>query len=165
MKNMSIKARITLGLGLILLFAVLNAGFSIYRNISAKYESGEVANSWIPAIENLGHMKGFLADHYLLVSDRVAGRDTSDAAAFDKKLQDIQVELASATAVYAKTLETYLPDDPNGPREKSLYKDYSEQRDAYFKVAEAAAKGVNAAAGAVDQLDPCLLYTSPSQRD
>ena len=154
MKNMSIKARITLGLGLILLFAVLNAGFSIYRNISAKYESGEVANSWIPAIENLGHMKGFLADHYLLVSDRVAGRDTSDAAAFDKKLQDIQVELASATAVYAKTLETYLPDDPNGPREKSLYKDYSEQRDAYFKVAEAAAKGVNAAAGAVDQLDP-----------
>ena len=29
MKNMSIKARITLGLGLILLFAVLNAGFSV----------------------------------------------------------------------------------------------------------------------------------------
>jgi methyl-accepting chemotaxis protein len=153
MKNMSIKARIALGLGLILLFAVLNAGFSIYRNISAKYESGEVANSWIPAIENLGHMKGFLADHYLLVNDRVAGRDTSDAAAFDKKLQDIQAELARATAVYAKTLETYLPDDPNGPIEKALYKDYSEQRDAYFKAADAAAKGVNDAAGAADQLD------------
>jgi hypothetical protein len=83
MKNMSIKARITLGLGLILLFAVLNAGFSIYRNISAKYESGEVANSWIPAIENLGHMKGFLAGQQRPVGPH---RSTGQRAGANRRL-------------------------------------------------------------------------------
>ena len=84
--NLGIRTRITVGLALILLLAVLSTANSLYRNISVKYEAGEVATSWIPAIDNLGHMKGFVADHYLAVSDRMAGRDTTDAAAFAGKL-------------------------------------------------------------------------------
>ena len=52
-------------------------------------------------------MKGFVADHYLAVSDRMAGRDTSDAASFSKKIQTIESDLAKATEVYAATLLTY----------------------------------------------------------
>lgn len=153
MSSLSIKARITLGMGLILLLAIVNAGHSIYRNISATYESGEVAGSWIPAIENLGHMKGHLADHYLLVSDRVAGRDTSPAADFERKLQALEADLEGATKVYAATLETYQPDDPKGPIEKGLYKSYGEGRDAYFQAAKQAVKGVADAAGAAEAMD------------
>ena len=153
MSNFSIRMRITLGMGLVLLLALLNAGHSMYRNISAKFESGEVASSWIPAIENLGHMKGHLADHYLLVSDRVAGRDTSASAEFDKKLQTIEADLGAATKVYAATLETYAPDDPKGPIEKGLYKTYADSRDTYFKAARQAVKGVADAAGAPEAMD------------
>jgi methyl-accepting chemotaxis protein-1 (serine sensor receptor) len=149
--NLGIRTRITLGLALILLMAVLSAANSFYRNISVKYESGEVASSWIPAIENLGHMKGFVADHYLMVSDRIAGRDASPAASFAAKLQTVDVELAKATEVYAATLLTYTDDNKEqGDAEKALYADYQVKRDAYFKLAKEALAGIDTA-GASDE--------------
>ena len=42
-----IRARITAGLALILLLAVLSTANSLFKNISVKYESSEVASSWI----------------------------------------------------------------------------------------------------------------------
>ena len=84
LNDFGIRTRITAGLALILFLAVLSTGMSLKNNVSVKFESGEVSGSWIPAIANLGHMKGFVADHYLAVSDRMAGRDTSDAAAFGR---------------------------------------------------------------------------------
>ncbi len=133
-----IRARITAGIGLVLLLAVLSAVNSLYKNIAVKYESGEVAASWIPAIENLGRMKGFIAEYYIAVSDRLGQRDTSEASAFARKLQANQDQLDKATQVYAATLLTYLPDDPKGPQEKALYADYQAKRDAFFKVSQAA---------------------------
>mgnify|MGYP000865839254 FL=1 len=56
LNQFGIRARITLGLAAILLLAVLSTANSLYQNISLKFEAGEVATSWIPAIENLGHM-------------------------------------------------------------------------------------------------------------
>jgi methyl-accepting chemotaxis protein-1 (serine sensor receptor) len=147
MNSMGIRARITAGMALILLLAVLSAANSFYRNLSVKYESGEVATSWIPAIENLGHMKGFVADHYLLVSDRMAGRDNTDAATFEKKLQDLNAALSKATDVYAATLLTYTEDNAAmGDAEKALYADYRTKRDAYFKIAKEGLSGVEAPA-------------------
>jgi len=144
--SLGIRARITVGLALILLLAVLSAANSFYRNISVKYESGEVAGSWIPAIENLGHMKGFVADHYLMVSDRLAGRDPSDGAAFAAKLQKVETELGKATEIYAATLLTYTEESKlQGDAEKALYADYKAKRDAYFKVAKDALAGVEGA--------------------
>ncbi len=142
MNSLGIRARITVGLALILLLAVLSAGNALYRNLTVKYESGEVAGSWIPAIENLGHMKGFVADHYLLVSDRVAGRDSSNAAEFSSKLQTLESELTKATEIYAATLLTYQPGDPQADAEKALYADYQAKRDAYFKVAKDTLTGI-----------------------
>ncbi len=153
MKNLSIKARIASGLIAILLLAVLNASFSIYRNISAKFESGEVASSWIPAIENLGNMKGFLSDHYLLINDRITGRDLSSGPEFDKKVLELESKLQSATTIYAQTLETYLPDDPKGAQEKAMYAQYVEHRDGYLKASAAAVNGARDAAGADETLD------------
>ena len=150
--NLGIRARITVGLALILLLAVLSAANSLYRNISVKYESGEVAGSWIPAIENLGHMKGFVAEHYLMVSDRLAGRDPSDTAAFSSKLQTVETELAKATEIYAATLLTYTEESKvQGDAEKALYADYQAKRDAYFKVAKESLAGVETAGAAEEQ--------------
>jgi methyl-accepting chemotaxis protein len=140
--NFGIRARITLGLGLILLLAVLSAANSLYRNIDIKFQTGEVAASWVPALENLGHMKGFIADHYLAVSGRMAGHDKSDPAAFAKKLKDTEEALTKATGIYAQTLESYLPDDPMGPKEKGLYADYQTKRDVYFKLAQTGVAGM-----------------------
>ncbi len=153
MKNLSIKTRIGAGLGLILILAVLNAAFSIYRNVSAKFESGEVAASWLPAIENLGNMKGYLSDHYLLVNDRITGRDLSSGPEFDKKVQELEARLTKATDIYAKTLETYAPDDPKGPVEKAMYAQYVQQRDGYLKASGAAIAGARDAAGAEETLE------------
>ncbi|OYU43520.1 MAG: hypothetical protein CFE44_17925 [Burkholderiales bacterium PBB4] len=100
-------------------------------------------------------MKGFVADHYLAVSDRMAGRDTSDAAAFTKKIQAIESELAKATEVYAATLLTYTEESAaQGRAEKALYADYQAKRDAYFKVAQTGVAGYNEAGGAADKLAP-----------
>jgi len=141
--SLGIRARITVGLALVLLLAVLSAGNSWYRNLSVKYEAGEVASSWIPAIENLGHMKGFVADHYLLVSDRMAGRDSRDAASFAKKLQELDGSLAKATEVYAATLLTYTEDNAaQGDAEKALYADFQAKRNAYFKIANESLVGI-----------------------
>ena len=107
LNDFGIRARITAGLALILFLAVLSTGMSLKNNTSVRFESGEVSGSWIPAIDNLGHMKGFVADHYLAVSDRMAGRDQSDAASFGKRIQTIESDLAKATEVYAATLLTY----------------------------------------------------------
>ena len=149
MNNLSIRTRITAGLAIILLLAVLSAANSLYRNQSVKYESGEVAASWIPAIENLGHMKGFLADHYLRASERVAGRDTSDPAAFADKLKTMESSLAKATDIYAATLLTYTDDNKaQGDAEKALYADYQAKRDAYFTLAQAGLAGQPDAAAA-----------------
>ena len=152
--NVSIRTRITAGLALILLLAILSTGISIKNNVTAKYESSEVATSWIPAIENLGHMKGYVADHYLAVSDRMAGRDSSDAASFNTKLQSIETDLTKATDVYAATLLTYTADDPQAATEKALYADYQTKRDAYFKLTQAGLAGLKDAAGAPDKLAP-----------
>ncbi|MBC7918629.1 MAG: HAMP domain-containing protein [Rhodoferax sp.] len=152
--NLGIRARITVGLALILLLAVLSTANSLYRNISVKYEAGEVGSSWIPAIENLGHMKGFVADHYLAVSDRMAGRDTSDAAAFASKLQAVETELGKATEVYAATLLTYTAENAaQGDAEKALYADYQAKRDQYFKVARSGLAGLGEAAGAPEKME------------
>ncbi len=149
--SLGIRARITVGLALILLLAVLSAANSLYQNLSVKYESGEVATSWIPAIENLGHMKGYLADHYLMVSDRVTNGDHNDAAAFAAKLQALEVALTKATEIYAATLLTYT--DANaaqGDAEKALYAKYQGLRDAYFAIAKDAL-GILGAADATDE--------------
>ncbi len=152
LNDLSIRARITAGLALILLLAILSTAQSLYRNISVKYETGEVSNSWIPAIDNLGHMKGFVAEHYFAVSDRMAGRDTSDASAFSSKLQGIESALSKATEVYAATLLTYTEDNAaQGDAEKALYADYQKKRDAYFKVAQSGLAGLAAAAGDADK--------------
>ena len=152
LSNLGIRARITVGLAIILVLAILSAANSLYRNISVKFEAGEVASSWIPAIENIGRMKGLVAEHYLATNDRVAGRSAEDAAAFSKKMQDNKAELDKATEIYAATLLTYLEGDPQGTAERALYADYQAKRDAYFKVAEAALAGVEAAGGAEEAL-------------
>ncbi|RFO97635.1 methyl-accepting chemotaxis protein [Rhodoferax lacus] len=150
--RLGIRARITVGLALILLLAVLSAANSLYRNISVKYEAGEVAGSWIPAIENLGHMKGFVADHYLMVSDRLAGRDPSDIPAFAAKLQTVDAELAKATEIYAATLLTYTEENKvQGDAEKALYADYQAKRDTYFKLSKEALAGVDGAGSTEEQ--------------
>jgi methyl-accepting chemotaxis protein len=93
-------------------------------------------------------MKGFVADHYLAVSDRMAGRDTSDAAAFNAKLKAIETPLAKATEVYAATLLTYTEENAaQGNAEKALYADYQAKRDAYFKLAQDSVAGDAATAG------------------
>ena len=58
--NWGIRARIATGMVVILVLAVLSTGNALYRNISVKYEAGEVSTSWIPAIENIGRMKGYV---------------------------------------------------------------------------------------------------------
>ena len=150
--NLGIRARITGGLALILLLAVLSAAHAFYKNISVKYNASEVASSWIPAIENLGHMKGFVADHYLAASDRMAGRDTSDAASFSKKLQDIDAALGKATEIYAATLLTYTEETAaQGNAEKALYADYQTKRDTYFKLSQSSLSAVAEAGTAADK--------------
>ena len=139
LQSLGIRARITAGLSVILLLAVLSSAYALIRNDSVKYEATEVAASWIPAIENLGHMKGYVAEHYLMVSDRVAGRDaTTEAAAFAQGLQALEGKLAKATEVYAATLLTYAAGDPQADVEKALYADYQAKRDAYLKQARLA---------------------------
>ena len=155
LNDFGIRARITAGLALILFLAVMSTAISLKNNVSVKYESGEVGGSWIPAIDNLGRMKGFVADHYLAVSDRMAGRDQSDAASFAKKIQTIESELSKATEIYAATLLTYTEENKaQGDAEKALYADYQAKRDAYFKVGQAGTTGLADAAGAPDKLAP-----------
>ncbi|AZP12176.1 methyl-accepting chemotaxis protein [Undibacterium parvum] len=138
MNNLSIRFRITAGLALILLLAVLSAANSLYQNISIKYESSEVSSSWIPAIGNLGQMKGYVSDHYLLVSDHMAGRGAVDAAVFNKELQEIESKLSKATEVYLATLLTYTAENAaQGDAEKALVADYQRKRDTYFKLVKA----------------------------
>jgi methyl-accepting chemotaxis protein len=150
--DFSIRARISTGLVLILILAVLNTANALYRNQSVKYEAGDVATSWIPAIENLGHMKGFVADHYLMVSDRMAGRDRSSEAAFADKLKSLGVALDKATEVYAATLLTYTdPNDPQAIAEKALYADYQAKRDAYFQLARLGLEALATNSGDVEK--------------
>ncbi len=155
LNDFGIRARITAGLALILFLAVMSTGISLKNNVSVKFESGEVSGSWLPAIGNLGHMKGFVADHYLAVSDRMAGRDQSDAGSFSRKIQIIESDLAKATEVYAATLLTYTEESAaQGNAEKALYADYQAKRDAYFKLAQSSLAGLADAAGAADKLAP-----------
>jgi len=151
--NWGIRARIATGLVVILLLAVLSAGNALYRNISVKYEAGEVSTSWIPAIENIGRMKGYVADHYLVVSDRMAGRDTTDAAAFSAQLQRLEADLAKATDIYAATLLTYTADNAaQGDAEKALYADYQTKRDAYVNVVRQGLAVINGGSGDPDKV-------------
>ncbi|WP_296510960.1 methyl-accepting chemotaxis protein [Rhodoferax sp.] len=152
LNRLGIRARITLGLALILALAVLSAANALYRNLSVKFESGEVATSWIPAIENLGNMKGFVADHYLLVSDRIGGRDLEDATAFAKRMQAVTTSLSKATEVYAATLLTYEAGDPQADAEKALFADYQAKRDAYFQIVSVGLGVIDSAQGAEEML-------------
>lgn len=131
--DLSIRLRITLGMGLILLLAIASAAFTLYQNVSIKYETSEVADSWIPAIENLGRMKDHLSSHYLSVGKRLSSGDQSGGDAFDAKLRQTLTALEEATQVYADTLLTYQPGDPAADTEKALYADYQAKRDAYLK--------------------------------
>lgn len=149
--NRSIRARIAAGLGLILLLALLSAGFTVWQNQRVKYETAEVAASWIPALENLDRMKSALSEHYRLVGDRIAGRDQRTAAEFTQALQALLQRLQQATEVYAATLETYLPGDPRADQERALYRTYQQARDAYFGVAGAALGGLEMAAESEEQ--------------
>ena len=136
--NLGIRARITLGLATMLLLTLLNTAYLFYQNLSVKFEAGDVATAWVPAIENLGHMKGFVADHYLLASDRMAGRGASDAAEFAKKISANQAGMAKATEIYEATLLTYTAETAaQGNAEKALYADFKAKSDAYHKLVQA----------------------------
>ncbi|MGQ0711574.1 MAG: methyl-accepting chemotaxis protein, partial [Rhodoferax sp.] len=129
----SIKTRITAGLGLILLLSVLSATFSLYRNVQAKREATEVAATWIPAIGNLAQMKDLLAEHYLLVNDRVSGRDPSVSSQFSARLQALEGRWSKATEVYANALNgAHHAGNPRNEQEKALYQRYVGLRDAYL---------------------------------
>ena len=133
LNDLSIRVRITLGMGLILLLAMASAGFTLYQNLTIKYETSEVADSWIPAIENLGRMKDHLSTHYLAVGKRLSSGDQAGADALTQQLQTIQSELAAATQIYADTLLTYQPGDPALAVEQALYDRFQAERDAYFR--------------------------------
>ena len=133
--DLTIRLRITIGMGLILLLAVLSTAFTLYQNISIKYETGEVAESWIPAIENLGRMKDQLSNHYLAVGRRLSSGEQSGAEAFAQQLKTIEDTLTQATDIYAATLLTYQPGDPAAAVEERLYAEYRSKRDAYMKLA------------------------------
>lgn len=133
--DLTIRLRITIGMGLILLLAVLSTAFTLYQNISIKYETGEVAESWIPAIENLGRMKDQLSNHYLAVGRRLSSGEQSGAEAFAQQLKTIEDTLTQATDIYAATLLTYQPGDPAAAVEERLYAEYRNKRDAYMKLA------------------------------
>jgi len=138
LNKLSIRWRITLGMLLILLLALLSAGNLFIRNITIKYETREVANSWIPAIENLGDMKDVLSEHFLTVTDRLGGRNTDDPAVFAGRLKALEDDLAHKTDIYAATLESYLPGDPQADQEKAIYAQYQQARGAYFEAVKSA---------------------------
>ena len=143
MNRLSIRLRIAVGLTVILLLAVLSTANALYQNLAVKYESGEVSDSWIPAIENLGHMKDQLAGYHFAVGDRLGGRDTSSQQAFIQRLADLQSRLAQATEVYAATLLTYTEENAaQGDAEKALYADYRSKRDRYFALAQSGLDGL-----------------------
>ncbi|QDL53010.1 methyl-accepting chemotaxis protein [Rhodoferax aquaticus] len=148
LNNFGIRVRITVGLAAILLLAVLSAANSLYQNISVKYEAGEVANSWIPAIENLGRMNAYLSDHYTATSDRLAIQGNLDAMSFQKVTTESSTNLAKATEIYAATLLTYSDETAaQGEAEKALFADYQAKRDAYFKLAKDGSQAVEDAMG------------------
>jgi methyl-accepting chemotaxis protein len=132
-----IRARISAALSLMLLLVLLGKAMTFYKNVEVKYQSGEVARSWVPALENLVLMRAHIEKHYLLANNRMVGRDTSAPEAFNKTLQDLHTALTASTKIYADTLLTYTPEDPLGPQEKALYATFQTQRDAYFKLADA----------------------------
>ncbi|MDD5031365.1 MAG: methyl-accepting chemotaxis protein, partial [Rhodoferax sp.] len=132
LNQLGLRARITLGLFMILVLAILAVGNTLWQNQRIKYESGEVVTSWIPAIENIGRMKDYLANHYLNVSDRVAQHDTLSAQAFDSKLKGIEQALDKATGIYAATLQSYGAGNPMADQEKALYADYQTKLKTYF---------------------------------
>lgn len=137
-RDWRVRTRIAVGLGLILALAVLSAGFTLWQNQRIKYETSEVAGSWIPALENLARMKGALSEHYRLVADRMAGRDTRTWPDFRSAVEALERQLAQATDVYAKTLETYLPGDPQADAEKALYAAYRDGAAASLAALEGA---------------------------
>ncbi|TAH09667.1 MAG: HAMP domain-containing protein, partial [Curvibacter sp.] len=148
LNQFGIRMRITVGLAAILLLAVLSAANSLYQNISIKYEAGEVATSWIPAIDNLGRMKAYLSDHYTATSDRLAIQGNLDATGFQRITSESSTNLAKATEIYAATLLTYSDENAaQGDAEKALYADYQAKRDAYFKLAKDGAQAVEEAMG------------------
>ncbi len=163
LSNLGIRARITGGLALILLLSVLSTAYSLYRNVVTKYEAGQVSTSWVPAIENLGHMKGHLAEHYFAVSERMAGQDASSPAEFARRLAEIEASLVRTTEVYAKTIDDYLPDDPQGPIERAMYQDYQAKRDAYFAMARQGLKGLETQAGQPSEAVQNYIANGPAR--
>jgi methyl-accepting chemotaxis protein len=139
--RLSIRGRITLGLALILFLAVLGTGQALWQNKTIKYETTEVADSWIPAIENLGVMKDTLSAHYLLVSSHIGGHSVASDEVM-AQMKGLEDRLAKATEVYAATLLTYEPDSPQGAAEQKLYDDYKVHRDAWLGAAQQGMQGV-----------------------
>jgi len=140
LNRFSIRTRITAGLTLILALAVLGTAQALWQNQTIKYETSEVADSWIPAIENIGHMKDALAGHYLLASDHMANPG-SNADTVQAQLDVIEKKLSKATEVYAATLLTYEPGSEQAAAEQKLFEAYQGLRDAWFKVVRQGMEG------------------------
>lgn len=83
-QDLGIRARITIGLLVILLLATLSVGISLYQNGKVKYQAEDVKTGWIPALDNLGHMKGHLADHYLAISERFDEEASTEGTGLQK---------------------------------------------------------------------------------
>ncbi len=163
LNRFSIRTRITAGLALILLLAVLGTVQALWNNKTIKHETTEVADSWIPAIANLGVMKDALSAHYLLVSDHLAGRTTGVDSVM-AQLDAIEARLAKATEVYANTLLTYEPGSEQGAAEKKLYEAYQQHRDEWFKTAREGIAGVDPTQSpeAVDLARSMFLDSGPA---
>ena len=94
-----------------------------------------------------------MADHFLIVSDRMAGRDATEVAAFAARLQRLEADLSKATDIYAVTLLTYTEDNAaQGNAEKALYADYPSKRDAYLKVVRQGLDAVNGGSNDPDKM-------------
>ena len=143
-----IRARITGGVLVIVLLGLASTAHSLFRNYYVKEAANSIAVGWLPAIDNLGKMKGLVAEHFLLVHLHLSESSSGDSAAFFKDLKTVEQKLAMATEVYAAALENYPPgQEALGQAEKQLYADYVRMRDLYMA---ATARGLAALAPAAN---------------
>jgi len=102
-KNLSIRSRL-IGAFSLLLILILGVGAIGLRGLSQiNNQTAEIADNWLVAVHDIGLLDSDMKE-YRVAAARYILADAKDAAAIDKKLEEIRKEVAAAQTAYEKTI-------------------------------------------------------------
>ncbi len=127
---MSLKAKLALGFGVLILLIAALGGFALMQMGTVNDKSTELASNWLPSVDISGRLNTATSDFRSAGLQHVISQDETNMKGWTEEMDRLKAEID-------KQRQAYIP-RISGDEERALYEDFSKKWDAYLPLHEKA---------------------------